>query len=528
MDVSRFQDAVIRRKCENDFLFFVRYFFFMMTGQKFIVNHHHKRIAKYLRKCTLAEVLRLIVNMPPRYGKTELIVVMFIAWCIMKNPKAKFIHLSYSDELAFDNSSRIKEIILSDAFQRLWPHIVLKDDAKSKKKWYTKQGGGLYATSSGGAVTGFGAGSTADSTTEDMDTAEVESLKEELNALGLFLDMKREENTDNLFYGAIIIDDPIKPGDAESKQKRKVINERMDGTIGSRVNSRKTPIIVVMQRLHEEDTTGFLLDPDRKTKWTRLMIPALEEDEQGNLIALWPFKHTLEELIEIRDNSPYIFAGQYQQTPTPPKGGMIDTSCFGRYKEVPVEFEQIVMSCDTSYSKKATADPSVALVFGKFSNHWYLIHIWRKRCMYPELKRSLYALYDRFRPHAILVENKASGQSLIPEMREDGLPAISIEPEADKITRMNTQAPLIEAGLIYVPDSREQFPFLYEFLDECINFPLSKTKDQVDSLSQFLKWTRTSNIGGWSVGGDQYDQVIKEMIEEDEFDDFYDDFDDDY
>jgi len=145
---------------------------------------------------------------------------MFIAWSLAKNPKAKFIHLSYSDALALDNSSLTKEYVQSDSFQSLWP-IELKKDSQSNKKWYTNSGGGVYATASGGAITGFGAGS----------------------------------------GGAIIIDDPLKPDDAVSEVKRSFINNRYNTTIRSRVNSRDVPIILIMQRLHEEDLSGFF------TRW---------------------------------------------------------------------------------------------------------------------------------------------------------------------------------------------------------------------------------------------------------------------
>lgn len=470
--------------CQQSFLFFVCYFFKRREGKKFVIAEHHYEIVRYLMSCTTSDIVRLIVNMPPRYGKTELIVIMFMAWSIALNPRAKFIHLSYSDELALDNSSKVKEIILSEEFQELWPEVKLKDDAKSKKKWYTTAGGGVYATSSGGAVTGFGAGSTS---AEAVDGDEDKSHLEELKALGIELEWINEAADDGKFYGAIIVDDPIKPADAESAALRKTINGRMVNTIGSRVNSRKTPIIVVMQRLHEEDTTGFLLGGATGEKWTHLELPALRENEGGELVALWPFKHTVEELVRMRDAAPYMFSGQYQQRPTPETGGMIELGWFQRYREAPVDFEQIVISCDTAYKEAQQNDPSVAIVFGKFRKRWYVLDVWRKRVTYPNLKRTVFALCELHGPVAVLVEDKASGQSLIQDMREEGLPVIKIEPEAGKVTRMSSQAPLLEAGLVLLPESAT---WMYDFEQEMINFPLVKHDDQVDALSQFLKWSR--------------------------------------
>ena len=162
--------------------------------------------------------------MPPRYGKTELVIKIFVSWCLAKVNYSKFIHLSYSDTLALDNSAQTKEYIQSDAFQRLWC-MELKKDAQSKKKWFNDNGGGMYATASGGAITGFGAG---------------------------------VDGVDG-FSGAILIDDPLKPDDAFSEVERNKVNNRYNNTIRSRTNTDNTPIIIIMQRLHEDDLSGFLL-----------------------------------------------------------------------------------------------------------------------------------------------------------------------------------------------------------------------------------------------------------------------------
>ena len=273
---------VLKLKCENDFLFFARYIYKENTRRNFIVAPHFITIAKTLTDVVDGKIKRLIINIPPRYGKTELAVKCFIAWCLAKNPQSKFIHLSYSDNLALDNSSQTKEYIESDAFQSLWK-MQLKKDAQSKSKWFNDFGGGVYATASGGAITGFGAGVT---------------------------DSKE-------FSGAIIIDDPLKPDDAFSEVKRNAVNERYNNTIRSRVNDRDTPIIVIMQRLHEEDMSGYLLDGGSGEEWHHLCLPALNELNEP----LWKDKHTFEELEQIRQADRYTFSGQYMQTPAPDEGG---------------------------------------------------------------------------------------------------------------------------------------------------------------------------------------------------------------
>ena len=267
---------VIKNKCIDSLLFFTRFIFKENTGNKFEVAPFHIELAQTLEKVSKGEIKRLIINIPPRYGKTEIAVKMFIAWSLAKNPASKFIHLSYSDALALDNSSQTREYITGDAYQSLWP-LQLKKDSQSQKKWYTTAGGGVYATASGGAITGFGAGT----------------------------------------GGAIIIDDPLKPDDAVSDVRRSFINNRYNTTIRSRVNTRDVPIIVIMQRLHEDDLSGYLLDGGSGEDWHHLKLAALDKDNN----ALWPSKHSFDELEAIRQADRYTFSGQYMQEPAPQEGG---------------------------------------------------------------------------------------------------------------------------------------------------------------------------------------------------------------
>lgn len=150
-------DAVCKAKLLNDFGFFVRYFFKAQYNKRFMLEPYHHQIFEALRRVVSGETRRLIINLPPRYAKTEIAVKMFVAWCLANSPTAKFIHLSYSDDLALDNSSAIRDVVKSAEFQRFFP-MALRADSDSKKKWFSSDGGGLYATAAGGAITGFGAG----------------------------------------------------------------------------------------------------------------------------------------------------------------------------------------------------------------------------------------------------------------------------------------------------------------------------------------------------------------------------------
>ena len=295
---------------------FTRYFFKQKFKRKFVVGQHHVKIAQALDRVLAGECKRLIINIAPRYGKTELAVKNFIAMGLAINPKAKFIHLSYSDDLARDNSRGVQEILREDSYRRLFPGT--KPTSVNTRKWFTSEGGGLYAVSSAGQVTGFGAG-IVDKDEEEELSAEVEELA---------------SVSDGTFGGAIVIDDPIKPDDARSDTVRDKVNQKFETTIRNRVNSRNTPIIIIMQRLDEQDLCGYLqkLEPE---EWEVLSLPVIQTDEEGNEVALWPFKHTLEELQDLREKNSFVFDTQYMQNPRPIEGLMYERT-FMTYQAIPI------------------------------------------------------------------------------------------------------------------------------------------------------------------------------------------------
>ena len=286
------KNQAIRHCIMTDTLFATRYFFYAENARRFNVGEHHKRIAAALDRVFSGQCTRLIINCPPRYSKTEMLKA-FVKKGLAINPASKYIMLSYSANLALDNSERIKDAVASEWYSDIFPWVQIKRDSRSKQKWYTTAGGGIYATSSDGQVTGFGAGLVKEEPAgdfEDIDTA------------------------NNVWGGAIIIDDPLKPLDASSPVKRQKVNDQFENTIRSRVNDRSTPIIIIMQRLHKQDLCGYLLDlePD---EWEVLSLPALSVDSEGRETALYPFKHTVEELHKIQAANRFTFETQYQQNP---------------------------------------------------------------------------------------------------------------------------------------------------------------------------------------------------------------------
>jgi len=445
-------NAIIKQKCEDSLLFFTRYIFKENTGKKFQVAEFHETLAETLHKVHKGEIKRLIINIPPRYGKTEIAAKMYIAWSLAKNPAAKFIHLSYSDSLALDNSSMTKEYINSDAFGRLWD-IKLKKDSQSQKKWYTTEGGGVYATSSGGAITGFGAGS----------------------------------------GGAIIIDDPLKPDDALSDVKRSFINNRYNTTIRSRVNDRNVPIIVIMQRLHEEDLSGYLLDGGSGEEWHHLKLSALDDDNK----ALWPEKHSFDELEAIRQADRYTFSGQYLQLPSPPEGGEWRKDWFNIVNRAELPNDIVYeMYIDGAYTKDTRNDPTGIQISGKSGDNLYIFKSIDKYLEMPELKNFITSFVQScgVPVSQILVEPKASGKSLVQLLRRETRYNVSELTtnfvRYSKIERARASSPFIEGGRVYlVKDNWND-----AFLQQVSTFPNAKHDEHIDVTSYAIERNLINNF----------------------------------
>jgi len=385
------------------------------------------------------------------------VVKLFIAWGFALNYRSKFIHLSYSDSLALDNSAMAKEYIQSDMFQKLWP-MELKADAQGKKAWFNKNGGGCYATSTGGAITGFGAGDTI--------------LRGEMD----------EENPFKKFSGAIIIDDPNKPDDAFSDVKRNFVNTRYNNTIKSRVNSRETPIIVIQQRLHETDLSGFLLDKGSGEKWYHLNLPALDKNNKP----LCEAKHTFEELEQMRQADRYTFAGQYMQQPSPDEGGIFRKEWFNIIKkfELP-KITQWELFIDGAYTKNTANDPTGLQISAKHNGDLYILASVDKYLEMPELIKfipqfiAIYGVYISM----ILVEPYASGKSIAQLLRLHT--DYNVSELRGKIIRESKperaakSTPFIEGGRVNLVEG----PWVEPYLHQMATFPNGKHDEHIDLTS---------------------------------------------
>lgn len=337
---------------------FTRAMFKAQYKRSFIVSEHHKRIFEALQDVVDGKCTRLIINLPPRYGKTETAIKQFISWCFALNPTCRFLHLSYSDALVNDNSLAIRQTMMEPLYKELFPGSVLEKEKGSTDHWRTKAGGELYAVSTQGQVTGFGAGK-VDEVDENTDSqyardSYINNIAAKFGGDPTFEAMLSALEVDsNIFQGAILIDDPLKPEDAQSDVTRERINIRFESTIRNRTNSRSTPIIIIMQRLHEHDLCGYLMEKE-PDKWRVLSLPAIQTDPStGEEKSLWEVKHTLEELHALREIEPLVFDTQYMQDPTPREGLMYENG-FEEY--TPDELEMYKPNQKTACNYTDTAD----------------------------------------------------------------------------------------------------------------------------------------------------------------------------
>ncbi len=481
--------AQAKYKCERDHLFFSRYFFKHRQGIKFQVNWHHKVICDAIEKVISGEIENLVINVAPGSSKTELVVINLIARGLALNPYARFLHLSYSDDLALLNSSTTREIVTSDAYQALWP-LRIANDEKAKKRWNVelggKRAGGVYATSLGGQITGFRAGHMAPG-----------------------------------FQGAIIIDDPLKPDDAFSANKLNIANRKLITTVKSRRANPKTPIVVVMQRIAENDPTEFIEKGNLQGNWTFIKIPALineeeikglttdavdyvlnaERDDKGRF-SYWPYKEPIKDLLAMESGggpdsngskiSKHVFASQYQQNPVALGGNLMKGEYFVRYTLLP-KLRQRKIFADTAQKTKERNDFSVFECWGLGEdNRAYLIDMIRGKWEAPELQKRAQAFWAKHKAadvetmgqlRKMMVEDKSSGTGLIQTLKlSNQIPIEGIERNKDKLTRVMDGLPYMEMRMVCVP---EDAPFTADFIAECESFSADDSHafdDQVDCL----------------------------------------------
>lgn len=442
-----------------DFLEFAKYMFKARRGSDMKEAQFHVDLCNALERCVTGQSKRLIINIPPRSGKTELAVKTFMAWCMGNWPDSKFIHASYSKTLAASNTSETRAIMQHEAWADVFGPPQLRTDSNAKDQFQTVQGGLVYATGAEGTITGFGAG-------EMRDT----------------------------FGGAIIIDDPHKPGEANSDTIRQNVLDWFSVTMESRLNNQSAPIIVIMQRLHEEDLSGWLLDGGNGEEWDHLCIEAIKPDGES----FWPdnSNFTLDTLRRKEKANSYVFAGQYMQRPAPIGGGILKDAWWKYWSDTPVSGAVVLpklinrtIYADTAQKTKEENDYSVFQCWGSDrEGRKYLLDQIRGKWEAPDLLVQARAFWKKHKAipskdmgylRSMNVEDKVSGTGLIQTLSREGIPVKGIKRNIDKVTRGLDAAPMVETGNVFLPINAE---WLSGFIAEASAFPNGKHDDQLDPM----------------------------------------------
>ena len=436
--------------CQDDFLMFVKEmwpdFIYRQTDDPDNYGHH-QIIAKEFTKIADKKLRRLIVNMPPRHTKSEFASYLFPAWMIGRNPKMKIMQVSHNAELASRFGSKVRNLMETSEYKQIFGDVRLREDSKAKGRWETNHGGEYFAAGVGGSITGRGA---------DL----------------------------------LIIDDPHTEQDSYSDNAMDRAYEWYSSGPRQRLQPGGT-IVVVMTRWAEDDLTGRLIKAQKEPKadkWKVIEFPAILETGTP----VWPEYWNLEELEKVKASiSPHNWNAQYMQNPVAEEGAILKREWWKMWeKDFIPQLQHVIMSMDTAYSKKETADYSAITVWGVFQpqegyeNNLILLDAQKGRWDFPDLKNVAYDLYRYWEPESIIIEAKATGQPLIQEMRKMGIPVIDYVPAKgrDKFTRANSVAPIFESGMVWYPDEH----WAKEVIEECAAFPHGQHDDYVDSTTQAM------------------------------------------
>jgi hypothetical protein len=364
------QIAGVRVACETSQHYFTRFMFKALEGHAFRVGQHHKLIDDTLDKVIVGEIPRLIVNEPPGFSKTLQCVQMFVARGFALNPRARFLHTSYSRDLVNQNSAAVQDVMKTPEYQWLWGRA-LRKDTTAKSLWRTPEGGSFKASPAGGALTGFRAGN-MDELYDLDDDPDDEEVDEDLGAIG---------DEGDIFSGALIIDDPLKPDDAASDPKRDFVNARYMNTFRSRLAHERVPIIVVMQRIHPRDFSNHLLTGGGGDKFHHLMLPVIvdrskgypTEYSHGISVAhelpdgpLWSQKLN-EDQIDVLKRDGKVYAAQYLQDPRATDHAVFSPAHFRHY-EVRPRTMNVGIIVDPSGGRTKRSDRTAMAVIGVDAN----------------------------------------------------------------------------------------------------------------------------------------------------------------
>jgi predicted phage terminase large subunit-like protein len=445
--IESLNQAEEREIGQTDFLSFVKS---MWPG--FIYGRHHALMAQKFEDIANGKSRRLIINMPPRHTKSEFASYLLPAWFLGRFPDKKIIQCSNTAELAVGFGRKVRNLVSSEMYSKIFPNVSLRADSKAAGRWATNANGDYFAIGVGGTVTGKGA---------DL----------------------------------LIIDDPHSEQEAALASSDPGVFDKVFEWYTSGPRQRLQPggsIVVVMTRWAKRDLTGKIcqsvIDRDGDV-WDMISLPAILPTGKP----LWPEFWSLDELSKLRDELPLPkWQAQYQQNPTSEEGAIVKREWWKVWEhENPPPCEFIIQSWDTAFTKNERSDYSACTTWGVFhlnedpdNTNIILLDALKERLEFPELKQRAMDMYKEWEPDACIVEAKASGAPLVFELRKMGIPVQEFTPTRgnDKITRVNSVSDLFASGKVWAPRKR----WAEEVIEEMAAFPNSDHDDLVDSATQAL------------------------------------------